>query len=266
MDYGAQIKLFEGNALISDEALLSGKPNPYTVTDGVNVIVLPSYNTGRKWTRFEISVNGAELYAYNTPDTVVYKSEVSYTLNGFGYGGMYEQTFENTFTLPTALDMKAEGYVFLGWYCKDGNAWRELKEIEYSRGQAITTEVEALWQKTALSITSFTGKRQGHNAGKYYDYTLKATWQAELVGAFASDATVTQQFVCDFNVSDKLTESKTTTEYQSDFFQVADTRTQYTKASVKVTMSYCDMDGNNVYSQSVEIKDRGFSVFTGELK
>ena len=102
--------------------------------------------------------------------------------------------------------------------------------------------------------------------GQYYDYTLKATWQAELVGAFASDATVTQQFVCDFNVSDKLTESKTTTEYQSDFFQVADTRTQYTKASVKVTMSYCDMDGNNVYSQSVEIKDRGFSVFTGELK
>ncbi|MDE5896394.1 MAG: hypothetical protein K2H43_01110, partial [Clostridia bacterium] len=189
MLYGAEVRLYEGNRL-ADGAVLNGQLNPYVVTDGDNVVVLPEYDTGRVWTRFDISASAAEFFSYNTPDIITYKSDVAFSIGSTDCGTEYSLEYENEFVLPDAGEVScAEGYVFLGWYQKTDAGWVQVTELTYSHGRASETVVEALWQVSATSL-NVTGKRSGV---AHYTNTINVSPEfCVLKGAFADDDTVSQ--------------------------------------------------------------------------
>lgn len=253
MKYDSKVYLYEGTVLVNEELLPNGQSNPYTVSDGNNLVILPKYDTGRLWTKYEISEEEAKFYSYNTPDTVAFKSDVAYTVNGKERGDTYVDTFENTLTLPSKEEISAEGYVFLGWYRKSEGGWEQVTELTYSRGKAENTTVEALWQKSHSVVNSVNGNRSG-----FISYTNKASVSFSdcvLVGAFAQDSSVQRQVVYHYKFSAAFNKTieVTTDTNQCECKNSGD---MMNRVDVTVTTTFKLQDGTVLYEETATGYDK----------
>lgn len=222
MHYDATVAFYFESTLLSS----------YTVGFGENVFTVPALEEIQKWGSKEITEYGSVWYGQYNADTVVYNSEVA-----FGYNGEERNTYSDFVTdgyqliVPTA----PAGYTFLGWYSCENGVWEEKTSLTPSTGEdKVLTTLYALWQKTALSVNSISGKRGGGWFGASdYTYSVEVNYtDAELVGAFASDAALTKTTAFHYDI-----ESKVVVDNDSPYMSASNGK-KLSNVTVNVTVTY----------------------------
>ncbi len=230
MRYDATVAFYFESSLLSS----------YTVGTENNVFTVPALAANQKWGKIEISERGSAWYGQYDADTVVYNSEIAFEYNGNRYNAFSDFVTDGY----TLIAPAAEGYAFLGWYTYENGVWSQVTAVAPSAGgNAEMTSLHALWQKSALSIDSVSGSRGGGWFGADYNYSVEVRYSgAELIGAFASDQSVTKKTVFRYDVDSKIvTESEMNT-------MVATHKDKLSNVTVTVVTSYIATDGSSVYS------------------
>lgn len=163
------------------------KSHVYTVGTQNNVFDLraPIGEDNVLWAQAsaDILTAGSSVKVPLTPDEVVYTSSgVAFTIeNGTAPVSEATASFDAQYTLAQPA---AEGYVFLGWFIREGDALEKVTQLSY-QGGGVTTTVSALWASDITS-GSIAATRSG-SVIRGYSHTASASVAGgKLVGEYAS--------------------------------------------------------------------------------
>ena len=207
MEYGATVNLGGSIQTVTDQ----------NRTFDVMTADVPPFEGGSrsgKWQKDPvITSTEATFIAEYDPDTIIYVSEVAFTVEGKtieltsveGFEGevyTYSDHYSTTYTVEPAP--AAEGYLFLGWYTEQDGAWSKVEATLELSTEQTTVVAQALWMSNlSVEITKAerTNKREESSwfvKTTYYDYSVEATLTGgQLVGAFAGEETMTLTYSFD---------------------------------------------------------------------
>ncbi len=237
LNYGGVINLIYGGETIQ-KIVVGAADAEYALP---SLLELTGSSNG-EWLPATYSVNGFDLIATAASDKLTMTSAVAFTYGGESRTELTAE-YRDSYTLPAASEMVAEGYTFLGWYENTSSGWVQRTELTSRSGAEIT--VEALWiSDLSVSVTNATRNNKSGWITVKYDHQISAAITGgELVGALASEAQVKMTYKYYVN-NDGLRDDKTVhTKHEYGAYTAADTSDTFnnkekSKANVLVEISY----------------------------